>query len=125
LPPEIGGFHWVAAILAGVVEVVCALTHLRESISIWPSSSNRFASGIVFLTRAKGFVWALVHNLRRQRPQKEKVMSISATREEAVQNHLLAGASDEELARLLPNLQPLNLSLGQVLYESGEKMDYV
>ena len=45
--------------------------------------------------------------------------------EEARQNHLLAGVSDEELARLLPNLQPLDLPLGQVIYESGERMDYV
>jgi CRP-like cAMP-binding protein len=49
----------------------------------------------------------------------------TATKEEARQNHLLAGVSDEELARLLPNLQPLALPLGEVLYESGEKMDYV
>ena len=47
-------------------------------------------------------------------------MSKSATREEAVQNHLLAGVTDEELDRLLPNLQPLTLPLGQVLYEYGE-----
>src|SRR5258706_15834509 len=52
-------------------------------------------------------------------------MSASATREEAVQNHLLAGVSDEDLARLLPSLQPLPIPLGQVLYESGEKMNHV
>jgi len=52
-------------------------------------------------------------------------MSNSATREEAVQNHLLAGVSDEELTRLLPSLQTIDLHLGEVLYESGEKMDYV
>ena len=52
-------------------------------------------------------------------------MSISATREEAIKNHLLAGVSDEELTRLLPDLQPLDLHLGEVLYESGEKMEYV
>jgi CRP-like cAMP-binding protein len=52
-------------------------------------------------------------------------MTADVTREEALQNHLLAGVSDEELARLLPNLQPVSLPLGQVLYESGEKMDYV
>ena len=52
-------------------------------------------------------------------------MSVIAVREEARLNHLFAWVSEEELARLLPNLQPLTLSLGQVLYESGEKMDYV
>lgn len=52
-------------------------------------------------------------------------MTTIATKEEARQNHLLAGVSDEELARLLPHLQLVSLPLGQVLYESGEKMDYV
>jgi CRP-like cAMP-binding protein len=54
-----------------------------------------------------------------------KVMATGATREEAVRNHLLAGVSDEELARLLPNLQLISIPLGKVIYESGEKMDYV
>jgi len=57
-------------------------------------------------------------------PKKDFVSAI-ATREEALQNHLLAGVTDEEFARLRPNLQLLYLPLGQVLYESGEKMDYV
>jgi CRP-like cAMP-binding protein len=52
-------------------------------------------------------------------------MSTSALGEEARQNNLLAGVSEEELTRLLPNLQLLTLPLGDVLYESGEKMDYV
>jgi len=52
-------------------------------------------------------------------------MPTTATREEALKNQLLAGVGEDELARLLPNLQPLSLILGQVLYESGEKMDYV
>ena len=52
-------------------------------------------------------------------------MSVIAVREEARLNHLFAWVSEEELMRLLPNLQPLTLSLGEVLYESGEKMDYV
>jgi CRP-like cAMP-binding protein len=52
-------------------------------------------------------------------------MAATATKEEAIQNHLLAGISAEELERLRPSLQPVALKLGQVLYESGEKMDYV
>ena len=52
-------------------------------------------------------------------------MSVIAVREEARLNHLFAWVSEEELMRLLPNLQPLTLTLGEVLYESGEKMDYV
>ena len=52
-------------------------------------------------------------------------MSVIAVREEARLNHLFAWVSEEELTRLLPNLQPLDLPLGEVLYESGERMDYV
>jgi CRP-like cAMP-binding protein len=52
-------------------------------------------------------------------------MTAIATEEGARTNHLLAGISDEEIERLLPHLQPVSLSLGKVLYESGEKMDYV
>jgi CRP-like cAMP-binding protein len=53
------------------------------------------------------------------------LMTATALQQEARQNHLLAGVTDVELARLLPNLQPLTLTLGQVLYESGGKLDYV
>lgn len=49
----------------------------------------------------------------------------SDNRDEALQNHLLAALPEEELARLLPNLQPVTLALGTVIYESGEKMEYV
>ena len=49
----------------------------------------------------------------------------AASGEEALKNHLLAGISKEELGRLLPNLRPVSLPLGEVLYESGELLDYV
>jgi CRP-like cAMP-binding protein len=76
----------------------------------------------------------LVLGSRKHRPQpqsktptREKRDFVTSTviKAEALQNHLLAGVSEEELARLLPNLQFVSLPLGQVLYESGEKMDYV
>jgi CRP-like cAMP-binding protein len=51
--------------------------------------------------------------------------AIANTKEEVFENHLLAGVKPEELARLTPNLQLISLPLGHVLYESGEKMDYV
>jgi CRP-like cAMP-binding protein len=44
---------------------------------------------------------------------------------EARQNHLLAEVTDEELSRLLPNLQLVSLPLGQIIYEPGEKLEYV
>lgn len=52
-------------------------------------------------------------------------MTPTNTAKEACANHLLHGVTDEEIARLLPNLQPVSFVLGKVLYESGEKMDYV
>jgi CRP-like cAMP-binding protein len=52
-------------------------------------------------------------------------MSAAATEEEAPANHLLAGVTPEERERLLPNLQEVSLPLGKVLYESGEKLDYI
>ena len=50
---------------------------------------------------------------------------LTATKEQARQNRLLAGIADEELERLRANLELVSLKLGHVLYESGEKMDYV
>jgi len=41
------------------------------------------------------------------------------------QNHLLAALPEDEYTRLLPNLEGVPMSLGQVLYESGESMRYV
>jgi len=52
-------------------------------------------------------------------------MFVTASKADARQNNLLAEVSEQELAPLLPNLQLLNLPLGQVIYESGEKMEYV
>jgi CRP-like cAMP-binding protein len=40
-------------------------------------------------------------------------------------NHLLAALPDAEWARWLPQLEPVEMPLGQVLYESGVKMSHV
>lgn len=42
-----------------------------------------------------------------------------------LENHLLGALTDEDYRRLLPDLQQVSLSLGQVIYESGERLDYV
>jgi CRP-like cAMP-binding protein len=60
-------------------------------------------------------------------------MSSTATLGEAIrpadmdplENHLLAALSPQEFARLLPKMQTVSLSLGQIIYESGEQMEYV
>ena len=52
-------------------------------------------------------------------------MSLETNGHEELKNHLLAALPGEEFQRLRPNLEPFSLSLGKVLYESGEQMDYV
>ncbi len=44
---------------------------------------------------------------------------------EARQNQLLASVPDSELERWLPYLEPVDLPLGKVLYESGTRLSYV
>jgi CRP-like cAMP-binding protein len=60
-------------------------------------------------------------------PGGEKGGSMTATTTErgAQANHLLAGTTDEEMARLLPHLQLISLPLGKVIHESDEKLDYI
>ena len=41
------------------------------------------------------------------------------------QNRLLAALPDEDYARLLPDLEPISMPLGWVVYESGAHMRYV
>ena len=41
------------------------------------------------------------------------------------QNHLLAALSRAELKRLRPHLEPLEMALGHVVYESGRLLDHV
>lgn len=44
---------------------------------------------------------------------------------DVLQNRLLAALPAAELERLLPHLERVPMSLGQVLYESGVQMRYV
>jgi len=52
-------------------------------------------------------------------------MPFSADRNKTRKNFLLASLPDIEFERVQSHLQPTSLKLGQVLYESGDKMDYV
>jgi CRP-like cAMP-binding protein len=45
--------------------------------------------------------------------------------ESRTENQLLAALSAAERERLSPNLQPVDLSLGEVVYESGRPLEYV
>ena len=40
-------------------------------------------------------------------------------------NHLIAALPPDEFLRLKPNLEPVTLSLGQVIYESGEQLEHI
>src|SRR5512141_3097423 len=44
---------------------------------------------------------------------------------DAKQNHILAALPAEDYARLLPDLEPISMPLGWVLYESGGHMGYL
>ena len=50
-----------------------------------------------------------------------------ATREpnDALKNYLLAALPADEFARVKSKLEPVSFKLGEVLYESGDRMDYV
>jgi CRP-like cAMP-binding protein len=40
-------------------------------------------------------------------------------------NHLIAALPDEERIRVMEHLDPVSLSLGEVIYESGEQLDFI
>lgn len=52
-------------------------------------------------------------------------MPLDAKQNTGRKNFLLASLPDVEFDRVQSHLQPSSLKLGQVLYESGDKMDYV
>ena len=52
-------------------------------------------------------------------------MLVAKHTDDAQMNHLLAALPDSEFARLKPDLEPVSLSLGKVIYESGEQLEYI
>ena len=50
---------------------------------------------------------------------------VTASRSDSTRNHLLAALPDEDIARVNPHLEFVSLSLGHVLYESGDKMTHI
>jgi len=52
-------------------------------------------------------------------------MSTSARPLGAIENRLLAALPRDDRERLLPHLQPMTFSLGQVVYESGGRQEFV
>jgi len=53
------------------------------------------------------------------------LMTVFATPNKTAENRLLASLPADEYERLLPRLQPVLFSLGEVVYEFGGQLDYV
>ncbi|MDQ3713110.1 MAG: cyclic nucleotide-binding domain-containing protein, partial [Acidobacteriota bacterium] len=52
-------------------------------------------------------------------------MSAAANPNDALKNYLLAALAENEFVRVKSKLELVSFELGEVLYESGDKMDYV
>jgi len=52
-------------------------------------------------------------------------MSAAANSSDALKNHLLAALPADEFGRVKSKLEPVSFKLGEVLYESGDKLDCV
>jgi CRP-like cAMP-binding protein len=52
-------------------------------------------------------------------------MSVAASPNDALKNHLLAALPADEFVGVQSKLEPVSFKLGEVIYESGDKMDYV
>ena len=46
-------------------------------------------------------------------------------KDDALMNHLLAALPADQFASLKPYLEPVSLALGEVIYESGEQLEYI
>ncbi len=52
-------------------------------------------------------------------------MPATKHKDDARMNHLLAALPADEFSRLKPELEPISLALGEVIYESGEQLEYI
>jgi CRP-like cAMP-binding protein len=52
-------------------------------------------------------------------------MSRTKHTDSALMNHLLAALPADDFNRLKPSLEPVSLQLGEVIYESGEELEYI
>ncbi len=52
-------------------------------------------------------------------------MPVTANTVEGLKNHLLAALPQDEFKKIKSSLEPVSLSLGEVLYESGDKLTHV
>lgn len=52
-------------------------------------------------------------------------MTVTRNRNEGLRNHLLAALPESEFTRIKSGLEPVSLSLGAVIYESGDRLTHV
>lgn len=52
-------------------------------------------------------------------------MSVVKHTDDALMNHLIAALPADEFIRIKPKLETVSLSLGEVIYESGEMLEYI
>jgi CRP-like cAMP-binding protein len=52
-------------------------------------------------------------------------MNVVTSIHQARLNHLLAALPDDEIGRLMPKLESVSLTLGEVIYESGEQLEHI
>ncbi len=51
-------------------------------------------------------------------------MNATANQQVVLKNHLFAALPADDFARLQPKLEQISFELGEVLYESGDRLDY-
>ena len=52
-------------------------------------------------------------------------MSVVKHTDDAQMNHLIAALPPDEFSRVRASLEPVTLALGEVIYESGEQLEYI
>jgi hypothetical protein len=129
----IGG---AAEVAPGLGDVVVEFQREPDHVD-WPVLPGLLAGWRLFTRHLTPGVCAIAHidlysavNLRDDRRCDDRTDlgcagGAMATRADPRKNHLLAALPPEELARWLPKLEAVDMSLGQVLNESGMKTTHV
>jgi CRP-like cAMP-binding protein len=91
--------------------------HAITRTSRYAAAHNTLVRRLEALIRPQNLEW-----ITSQRINLETDMPLASDRRK---NQLLAVLPDAEWARWMPHLEPVDMPLGKVLYESGSRVDYV
>ena len=91
--------------------------HAITRTSRYAAAHNTLVRRLETLIRPQNLEW-----ITSQRINLETDMPLASDRRK---NQLLAVLPDAEWARWMPHLEPVDMPLGKVLYESGSRVDYV